>query len=58
MWQKHNTHLANFDVTSLRVTAAATTQHADVQVVCDEATRKQCLGRVRNFSKKLKGLLI
>jgi hypothetical protein len=31
---KHNAQLANFDVTSLRVTAIATTQQADVQVIC------------------------
>jgi hypothetical protein len=40
MWRRHNTQLANFDLTSLRVTAIAPTQQADVQVVCDEATRK------------------
>jgi hypothetical protein len=34
MWQRHNAQLANFDVTSLRVTATATTQQAGVQVVC------------------------
>jgi hypothetical protein len=30
MRQKHNAHLPNFDVASLRVTATATTQQADV----------------------------
>jgi hypothetical protein len=30
MRQKHNTQLANFDVASLRITATATTQQADV----------------------------
>ena len=33
MWQRHNAQLANFDVTSLRVTVAATTQ-PDVRVIC------------------------
>jgi hypothetical protein len=32
IWQEHKTHLANFDVTALSVTATATTQQADVQV--------------------------
>jgi len=34
MWKRHNAQLANFDVTSLRVTATATTQQADVQIIC------------------------
>jgi hypothetical protein len=34
MWQRHNAQLANFDVTSLRITATAATQQADVQVIC------------------------
>jgi hypothetical protein len=33
MWQRHNAQLANFDVTTLRVAAIATTQ-ADDQVIC------------------------
>ena len=33
MWQRHNAQLENFDVTSLRVTATATTQQADDQVI-------------------------
>jgi hypothetical protein len=32
MWQGHNAQLANFDVTSLRVTASAGTQEADMAV--------------------------
>ena len=35
MWQRHNAQLANFDVTSLRVTAIAARQQADVQVICE-----------------------
>jgi len=34
MWQRHNAQLANFDVTTLRVAAIATTQQANDQVIC------------------------
>jgi hypothetical protein len=34
MWQRHNAQLANFDVTTLRVAAIATTQQADDQGIC------------------------
>jgi hypothetical protein len=51
MWQRHNAQLANFDVTSLRVTASARTQEADVQVVCDEATRKAMIAAREQFLK-------
>jgi hypothetical protein len=55
MWQRHNAQLANFDVTSLRVTATATTQEADVQVVCDEATRKAMIAAREQFLKDAAG---
>jgi hypothetical protein len=54
MWQKRNTHLANFDVTSLRVTATAPRQQADIQVVCDEATRKAMIAAREQFLKHAK----
>jgi hypothetical protein len=34
-WQRHNAQLANFDVASLRLMATATTQQADVQMMCE-----------------------
>jgi hypothetical protein len=41
MWQRHNAQLANFDMTSLRVTATATTQQANVQVNCLNRSRTE-----------------
>jgi hypothetical protein len=39
MWQRHNAQLANFEVTSLRVAASATTQQLDVRVIRSESLR-------------------
>jgi hypothetical protein len=38
MWQAHNVHSANFDVTSLRVTATAAAQETGTQALYNEAT--------------------
>jgi len=48
MWQRHNAQLANFDVTSLRVTSTATTQQ-HVQMMCDEVTRKPMIAAHEEF---------
>jgi len=53
MRQSHNAQLANFDVTSLRVTSATTTQQ-DVQSMRDEATSKAMISAREKFLKEAK----
>jgi hypothetical protein len=48
MRPRHNAQLANFDVTSLLVTSATTTQQ-DFQMMCDEATRRPVIAAHEEF---------
>jgi hypothetical protein len=49
MWQRHNAQLANFDVTTLRVAAIATTQQADDQVICFNRSELKAQARGRGY---------
>jgi hypothetical protein len=45
--EKHNAHLANFDLTSLRGTASARTEEPDIQVIWIEHNGKKHLASRR-----------
>jgi hypothetical protein len=51
MWQKHNAQSANFYLASLRVTATATRQQADVQVTC--LNRQQLSEKLTSFDMRM-----